>query len=421
MYITKKNLFLSTIIGLIFAVMSLQASQSEVTSLASLVEVAPEVASSLPVNQVEETSLIQPVGNNDINKPVFNRLTLADKIEIARSDDFDPLSQVVLQTSALATIIGISVISSYVATTYLIQEKHLVKAKYPDAQAWYNAMNEKYPAAHLDSKLFLQTMRGVPAKLMSWCSTTNQIYFPQEALHDINFLYRKQVNNIEPLTDEENLFLGMQEFILLHEAGHIEHNHITKRILTVVGLFASVLTLRAVYKIYNDEANLINMLSDENPDYISQDDIDGVQLVYDFCTWFIAFMAFDIMVPFVASRPQEFEADKFAYENADDLALQGGIAFFENEERDPLFDIKNQQFSPFIKTESTVGTMVQGVVGYFEIPAFYNDKEWKQFIASTSFTRWLYDYNRGSSHPGPSVRANIIKEEVARRENDKQA
>lgn len=348
---------------------------------------------------------------------------VSSKINEVSKFSLYPISQAVLNTSIKAGAAGALFASQYISNTYLVQEEHLVKTKYPHAQAWYDAMHKKYPNAHLNSKLFLQTMRGYSAKLMSWRSTINQIYFPQDALKDIDTLYKKHINDIDPLTEDENLFLSMQEFVLLHEAGHIEHNHITNGIVISICLFASVEALRAVYRMHHDRNNLrvfFNALESQNN--LDSDTALVGKLGYDFflcgLVW-IGTFTIDAIMPFIVSRPQELEADKFAYQNADMQALQGGIKFFENADIDPLFNINDKQLSPFIKTESTVGNIAQNITSCFEAPFFYIDKNFKQMIASTYVTRWIYDYNRKSSQPGPSVRAQILKDEVARRKNSK--
>ena len=157
-----------------------------------------------------------------------------------------PTGQAISNITTFSTIIGLITLSNYINCTYLVQEKFLVKADYPHAQAWYNEMAKKHPTAHLNDKLFLQTMRGVPSRYMSWCSTFNQIYFPQEALKDIDNLYRKKTIDGHPLTDKEILIMGMQEFVLLHEAGHIEHDDMTNRLLTLIGCFTAIETARAL-------------------------------------------------------------------------------------------------------------------------------------------------------------------------------
>ncbi len=345
---------------------------------------------------------------NSIESPLS-----AENITSSISDYFNsklhPATNATINISLVTGLIGLAATSQYVATTYLVQESQLVQTKYPHAQAWYEALAEKYPAANLNSKLFLQTMRGIPAKFMSWCSTMNQIYFPQDALKDINNIYKKQLDGLT-LTEEEMIFLGMQEFVLLHEAGHIEHNDMTKRYLTLIGVFATLETVRAICRTYyaNNSASQKANLSYEEQAIIK---------VYNDFMIFAEFIALDFILP-VFIRAQEFAADAFAYKQIDENALKGGIAFFENEEIDPLFNIENQHYSPFIKVDSTTGTAIQQLVTYTEEPAFYREKAIKKMIASNSYLRWLYDYYRGSSHPGPSVRAQNIKNELASRDLD---
>ena len=134
-----------------------------------------------------------------------------------------PREDAVFNISLFTAVTMISAAMNYTVTTFLVTEEFLVVTDYPTAQSWYDAMALKYPEALLDQKLFLQTMRGQDAKYMSWCSTFNQIYFPQESLEEIETAYQKKLDG-EILTDEEILALGKQEFILLHESGHIEHN-----------------------------------------------------------------------------------------------------------------------------------------------------------------------------------------------------
>ena len=292
--------------------------------------------------------------------------------------------------SAYVALIGCS---AYITMNYLIQEEHLVAAKYPYAQAWYDAMAEKYPQAHLDQKKFLQTMRKISPKAINWCSGFNHIYFPQDSLKDINTFFKKQSEGIE-LTDEEKLTLSREEFILLHEAGHIEHNDIINRFGTMIGAIIGLngLKLCALYGLSQDE-KYSNQL-------VAYNEIFNTANLY---IWIIGMI--------YLSRSNEFAADEFAYTCGDEDSLKGGISFFTSEEIDPLFNIENKEISPFIPVDSTIGSLMQKW-------AKYNDEQeivQKRFIASLSGLRWIYDFMNGATHPGPSVRVKNIEKELERR------
>lgn len=291
----------------------------------------------------------------------------------------------IFNVSIAAAFITYIAATQYAITTYLATEEFLVKTDYPVAQAWYDAMTIKYPTAHLDQKLFLQTMRHENKKYISWCSTFNQIYFPQDALQDIETLYQKQLDG-EFLTHEEILTLGKQEFILLHEAGHIEHGDMTQRFMNIIGAFAITETARALYK----ENNPLHTFS-----------------WYDLYLELIAFTTL-LNIP---TRFQESAADAFAYSAGDMNALHGGISFFESEETDSLWDIENKKLSPFVKTDSIFGKLVQAFVAHKDEKELA-DKRWYK---SNAILRWIYDYNHGATHPGASVRAQAIRDEIAHR------
>ncbi len=83
--------------------------------------------------------------------------------------------------------------------------------KYPNAQLWYNGMDEKYPIADLNKYEFCE---GV-----TWFSSGNRILFPPAELSKIDQIYSKKMSN-QTVPELDNIVLNQQEFILLHEAGH---------------------------------------------------------------------------------------------------------------------------------------------------------------------------------------------------------
>ncbi|MBV8660524.1 MAG: M48 family metalloprotease [Candidatus Dependentiae bacterium] len=314
-----------------------------------------------------------------------------------------------LTTGAVTGILALIAAYNYTTATYLIQEKDLVKSKYPYAQAWYNDMAKKYSKAHLHQKLFLQRMHYVSPKHISWSSTFNQIYFPQDSLKDIDNLYRRKLSG-EKLIDEEELTLSKEEFILLHEAAHIEHNDMSKRIGSNIGLILAM--------------NFLQMFILQNLEFKNKEprDLNKLDLIkdFDFLVTDSLLSITKIIALFCASieiaRCQESAADKFAYELGDINSLHGGVSFFENEEMDPLFDIQNTKWSPFLKVDSALGNTAQFLASCQEVPLFYIDKIIKTIYASTSTSRWMYNFFRDPIHPGPSVRAQNLKDEIAKRE-----
>ena len=327
-----------------------------------------------------------------------------------------------ITTPILAT--GASAIGIYILTTHLIKEECLVKSKYPHAQAWYDAMAIKYPVAHLDNKLFLQTIWGIPKNFISWCSTFNQIYFPQSALIRINSLYGMLENN-QTLSDQDQLFLAEQEFILLHEAGHIEHNDITETYCYTAALGA-VIGGFADKEICTNYDPKFNVQIKPKPQITIQSNlIENNDVSFTIPTKYnvtitmteslIKTAASALVISLLLGRHNERNADAFAYTHGDDNALLGGISFFESEMVDPLFNIENKQPSPYLATDSTIGTIAQSAISIIEMPTFYIGKTIGTIINSTSFTRWLYDASRDLVHPGAPTRVQAIREEIQRR------
>lgn len=326
-----------------------------------------------------------------------------------------PTVTFIKQTSAIIAALIFKQGVQYAVQNYLITEEFLVKSKYPAAQAWYEAIALKYPDAHLDKKLFLQSYRGFPAKFIEWCSTAHQIYCPQDALQEIELLYQKTIDG-QKLTEEENVTLGMQEWVLLHEAGHIEHSDLTTRFFTSLGLIVGTCGAAALYKTYTNEdfhdsliENLDNRLQRDTPmtpldikNYINKLIDAHNKKISKYEYWALTLALFNV------SRHQERQADLFACELADTNALHGGILFFENELHDSLWNIETKELSPFIKTDSKIGTYLQSWAKAFDEKILELKKGFKS-------DRWMYDFLTTPTHPGPSVRAQSIRDEIQRR------
>lgn len=318
-----------------------------------------------------------------------------DKFELHKSSIWQSAWLNIGITTAL---VGLIAASQYISTTYLVQEKHLVETDFPHAQAWYNAMVLKYPQAHLEKKLFLQTMRHVNKKRISWCSTFNHIYFPQDSLKDIDRLYKNKTNG-QILSEEEELLLSKEEFILLHEAGHIEHGDIAQRLGFAVAAFASLEMLRA--------ASLNSMLNQTH--LTSKNDAKLSSNLF-----LLEMLALFPFMVNMLSRSHEAHADEFAYEQADDHALVGGISFFESEELDPLINIETKTVSPFVPVDSSVGKVMQAWAKRDD----ENELAWMKTIKSIPVLRSIYQWWNASSHPYPATRAQAIKNEQGHRAVD---
>ena len=315
----------------------------------------------------------------------------------------------------------------YFGYNYLIRQEYLVKCRFPVAQAWYDALAQKYPAAHFDQKQFVQTPKvcmlpdqlASLAKKCSWVSNHDHIYFTDADLAEITILYQKILDGY-PLHKTEQLALARKEFKLLQAAGHIEHDDAKDILITIFGLFAAIggieyamdnTTQPSVtnYKTPKD-FYLIDFKIGEDY-HIQALTIPGIATTAQGATFIAGLIA---MI-----RYQESRADKFACKIADENTLQGAITLFEDEDMDALCNMENRKITPYITTESTVGKVVQSVGGPLEFIANVFSYKFFVFVKSMAETRWLYDFSIDAVHQGPSIRAKLVKDELARREQSK--
>ncbi len=264
---------------------------------------------------------------------------------------------------------------------------------YPHAQDWYNAIHAKYPQAHLDEKIF----KIAPAH-HSFESSITDILFPIKAIQDLNEIYKKQ-NNGDTLEEFETLFLYRLEFLLLHEAAHIEHNDLAKRTVSPIFMYMITETCAQYWLTSSFHADNIkwiqeyidskNLLSSINPTasivaiglYLSHiANITNNSFVH-LCN-----------VPYI--RRQEQQADDFALEHGDINVLQGALQFFE------LIDV------------------IETISKNPEHP----DYETAVFFKQHPTWRWLFDTLADKNHPQPSIRAHKFQQELERRlHNQEQA
>lgn len=71
-----------------------------------------------------------------------------------------------------------------------------------------------------------------------------------------------------------------------------------------------------------------------------------------------------------------------------------------------------------LETESTVGSITQTTLGTVDYIYTTLCQQIGILLKSTAVTRWCCDLFQDPLHPGPSVRAQNIKDELARRDHD---
>lgn len=304
----------------------------------------------------------------------------------------------------------------YVGYNYLIREDFLVENKFPHVQTWYNAMKKKYPAAHFDTKMLVQTpkLSLVPdtlaawAKKCCWFTSFDNIYFKENDLKEISYIYKKVIDGY-PLDNFEQLALARHEFILLHEAGHIEHNDSTEVLISIIGLLALTQGIDIVYTTVIDPGSAYKKTPKDKSYLFGQFEVPGVLFTLKGATFMAGLLAI--------LRQQETHADEFARKLADNQTLKDALSLFEDEEVDPLFELETRTMKSYIKTKSTVGSTIQTVANPIEFSALLLIQQILLVVKSIPPARWLYDFKKDMTHEGPSIRAQKIKDELTRRNN----
>ena len=303
-------------------------------------------------------------------------------------------------------VIGFLAAFQYIVSDCLIQEEHLVATDYPWAQLWYNDLAKKYPKAHLDTKLFLQSNRGTPAKKTLRNASYNNIFFPEDALFLINYYYEKKLQGQELYEFQKSVLAG-QEFLLLREAGDIENKDTMKDYIA----FASIAIAAQV-----TEYILGSCIQDKATSHDSLVNLEKALTKRNFthnCMWYAK--AITIFYGFAyVMKNQRIRADAFACNLADLSALQGGIYLFQNEEEfNSLADIEYKTISPFIEITDPFGKKIQNCVKFY-------DEERLQMLQDIkeSFPAGVYyeaDTDDTICQPGPLSRIKMIQDEIDRR------
>jgi len=260
-----------------------------------------------------------------------------------------------------------------------------VKTVYPFAQQWYDDMTVKYPIAHLDTKSF----KIAPVN-HSFESSINEILFPVACLKDINVIYEKYLNQ-ETLEEFETLFLYRIEFLLLHEAAHIEHNDLIKRLISPIVMYLGAETIITFIgsSFHVDNIDWIRTKI-ENQDLSSSTSTTAYLVATGLYLSYVGKVTTNLFselfnAPYI--RNQEEAADDFALQHGDTNSLKGALQFFQ------LVD---------------------------EIEIILQNPEHPDYTTAVFFKenptwRWIFDTLQDKNHPQPSARALKFQQELDRR------
>ncbi|MGZ6254637.1 MAG: M48 family metalloprotease [Candidatus Chromulinivorax sp.] len=279
--------------------------------------------------------------------------------------------QAIQNISISSSIIGAIAVGSYIAYNYNIPENFYVKNSHPYAQVWYDEMAIKYPQAHLQNKAFLSQRRGIFTNDVSWESGYNTIYAHAGDLTFLHTIYRKKSQDLE-ISETEQLFLHICEFLLLHEAAHVNNQDSIKNVminfpLIIIGEVASAACKSS--QIYNP--------------FIHNDLFGRKHYLSDYLAAFLACIG---LVKYM--RHIETQADQFAYENAKNIEiLQAAKKFFEH------IDI----IALAAKNEEN------------------EDYELAQYIIAHPTLRRCIDFIIDPLHPSPCDRIAAVDKEIDRR------
>ncbi len=303
-------------------------------------------------------------------------------------------------------VIGFLTACQYVFADCLIQEEHLVVTDYPWAQLWYNDLAKKYPNAHLDTKLFLQSNRMTPAKNTLRNASFNNIFFPEDALFLIDYYYEMKLQGQE-LSEYKELILAGQEFLLLREAGDIENNDTVKDSIACVSIAVAAQMAEYIVR---------SCIQDKATSYDSLVDLEKALTIRYFtqnCMWYSKAIAIFYGFAYV-TKSQRIRADDFACKMADLSALQGGIYLFENEEEfNSLADVEYKTISPFIEITDPFGKKIQNYVKVYDEELLQALQDIKEFIPADVYCE--VDIDDTISQPGPLSRIKKIQDEIDHR------
>jgi|GEM_PF-1536253 len=305
------------------------------------------------------------------------------------------------QNAALAITACISTYSaySYIRYTYFDRpEEFYVQYSYPYAQLWYEDMIVKYPQAHLDTKRFLQIEHGTSAEQIVWSMSYNNIYCPQVDLAYINDAYKKKIDG-EELDDRITKTLHMCEWLLLHEAGHVELDYNLNEMFLTIGLFSIFELIKMLYKESTDEASnktIELFLSEYIATNATSKSLTNVVMWMRDVVMTYAELSIIGCIKLMWIRDQESQADSFANKHADTNALPGAISFFE-------YVLSFQQNNiEMLTSELEADEQSMSLLSYFNTTAH-------------DFAYQINNYATDPLHPSLDRRIQSVRDEMERR------
>lgn len=175
-------------------------------------------------------------------------------------------------------------------------QKISVKSRYPQAYAWYRDLAAKYPTANLSSIEFCISDHHHAG--------SDTIFWPEHNLQIINQFYGS--SSIAPETAQ---LILEDEYLLLHETCHVLNGH------TVKGAAALIAATTA-------SAGMTLALT-------AQACTQAIPVAAAIAQGALGNVALAAGV-FAYARSQERQADNFANQNADQVALQAGATWHQN-------------------------------------------------------------------------------------------
>ena len=273
-----------------------------------------------------------------------------------------------------------------------------MKFSFPHAQLWYEEMITKYPAAHFDKKTFMQARYGAPKEQTIWSMAFSNIYVPQGDLIYLEAAYKKKIDG-EQLNDEEMKALETMEWLLLHEAGHIELNYSFNAVALIIGGVATLEIIKMIYKESTDDAckkSIQSMLDQYSINDAAKDSFvnSAMWMRYTAMTY-AELLVYSYGLIFWI-RDQEAQADNFANQHAASAALPGAISFFQRfiDYYQPSVDVLTNEFEQ--------DAMLVSLVPYFNTTV-------------ADFTRQLFYFANDFLHPSLDYRIQTIQDEIAYR------